>query len=79
MGLVWLDIPCSVKVASFVLQTYHKTQHNYHTDKTYIHQLERDHLDYVASQLEFLSQLKLVSINNDEQEQEASNDAPQPQ
>ncbi len=52
---------------------------NYHTDKTYIHQLERDHLDYVASQLEFLSQLKLVSINNDEQEQEASNDAPQPQ
>ena len=50
---------------------------NYHTDKIYIHQLERDHLDYVARQLEFLSKLQLVSIT--EANQNTPNDAPQPQ
>ena len=50
---------------------------NYHTDKIYIHQLERDHLDYVARQLEFLSKLQLVSIS--ESAQNTPGDAPQPQ
>jgi len=50
---------------------------NYHTDKIYIHELERDHLDYVARQLEFLSKLQLVSIT--EANQNTPDDAPQPQ